>query len=76
MHANTMGSYHRFPKFSPAAELARRRDEAWREEEFRHALRALPRPAERIDTSKAVRLSIDRLEIAELLLGSRHPTRH
>ena len=76
MHAKIMGSYYRFPKFSPATELARRRDEAWREEEFRRALRALPRPAERINTTKIVRRSFDRLEIAELLLGSRHPTRH
>ena len=71
-----MGSYHRFPKCNPAAEALWRRDQEWRDNEFRRAMRLLPRPTERIDTSKAVRLSIDRLEIAELLFAARHSTRH
>ena len=70
-----MRSYYRFPKCNPAAEALWRRDQEWRDNEFRRAMR-LPRPMERIDTSKHVRLSTDRLEIAELLLAARHSTRH
>jgi hypothetical protein len=68
-----MGSYQRFPKCSPTSEAAIRRDQEWREAEFRRAMR-LPKPVERIDTSKSIRLGIDRLDVAELLTP-RH-TRH
>jgi hypothetical protein len=75
-----MGSYNRFAKFSPAAEAAGRRDEEWREEEFRRALRALPRPQERIEVrihpSAFAGRIFDRADIAELLPAPRQPTLH
>ena len=61
-----MGSYQRFPKCIPSSEAAIRRDREWREAEFRRAMR-LPKPTERIDTSKDFRLSVERFDISELL---------
>jgi len=71
-----MGSYNRFPKCDPAADAARRRDEAWRDEQFRRAMRAVPRPRDRIDTSKITGRVFDRSELTELFSASHHPTRH
>ena len=70
-----MGSYQRFPKCSPASEAAMRRDREWREAELRRAMR-LPKPAERIDPSNSNGIGIGRLDVADLLRGSRQPTRH
>jgi hypothetical protein len=71
-----MGSYSRFPKSDPAAEANRRRDEEWRDEEFRKALRTLPKPQDRIDMSKFMLRPFDRADIAELLSGDSSPTLH
>jgi hypothetical protein len=70
-----MGSYQRFPKCIPSSEAAIRRDREWREAEFRRAMR-LPKPTERIDMSKDLRLSIGRLDIAEVLSAPPQRTRH
>ena len=71
-----MGSYHQFPKCSPAAEAARQRDEKWRDEQLRCAMRLPPRPVERVDTTPIVERPPYRFGGSELQVNAPHPTLH
>ena len=71
-----MGSYNRFPRCGAAGEIARRRAQDWLEDEFRQALRAQPRPDERVDTSKFVGRIVERSEVSGLLSAAGRPTLH
>ena len=71
-----MGSYQQFPKCSPAAEAARQRDETWRDEQLRRAMRLAPRPVESVDTTPIVEYPLYRFGSSELQVNAPHPTLH